>query len=159
MNNKIIVLAILSFALIFEIVYVSVIYEPSYNFSCNNEFTYRDDESHDILDGNIFLSLNNKMQGHAEIIGYLTRNGGSQDIIRSVDFKYRVISPKKLVIYDARLVTYSHDSVEESFAPEPILDFLFFRYKDLKEININVNKVKNTYLFGRANNFVFACTS
>ncbi len=80
----------------------------------------------------------------------------SLEVLISSIVSYR---PKKLVIYDARLVTYSHDSVDESFAPEPILDFLFFRYKDLKEININVNKVKNTYLFGHANNFVFACTS
>lgn len=99
------------------------------------------------------------MQGHAEITGFLTNNGLTQNVIRSVDFKYRVSEPKHIVIYDAQLVTYFHDSTEKTFSPEPILDFLFFRNKDLKEINVSINKIKNTYLFGRANNFVFVCTS
>ncbi|WP_367299652.1 hypothetical protein [Hafnia alvei] len=159
MNKKIVTLLLLAFILMFEGIYVFFIYEPSYNFVCDGEFSYNDSESKDLLDGNISFSLNDKMQGHAEITGYLTKNGVSQDVIRSVDFKYRVVAPKRIVIYDAQLITYFHDSVDESFSPEPILDFLFFRNKDLKEINISVHKIKNTYLFGRANNFVFACTS
>lgn len=159
MNKKIVALLLLAFILTFETIYVCFIYEPSYTFVCDGELSYSDSESKDLLDGDISFSLNDKMQGHAEITGYLTKNGASQDVIRSVDFKYRIVAPKRIVIYDAQMNTYFHDSAGESFLSEPILDFLFFRSRDVKEINVSVNKIKNTYLFGRANNFVFACTS
>lgn len=159
MNRKIFALLLFSIVLSSEVIYVFFIYEPAYTFSCDGELSYNDSKSKDLLDGNISFSLNDKMQGHAEITGFLTNNGLTQNVIRSVDFKYRVPEAKHIVIYDAQLVTYFHDSTEKSFSPEPILDFLFFRNKDLKEINVSINKVKNTYLFGRANSFVFVCTS
>lgn len=159
MNRKIFALLLFTIVLSFEVIYVFFIYEPAYTFSCDGEFSYNDSKSKDLLDGNISFGLNDKMQGHAEITGFLTNNGLTQNVIRSVDFKYRVSEPKRIVIYDAQLVTYFHDSTEKTFSPEPILDFLFFRNKDLKEINVSINKIKNTYLFGRANNFVFVCTS
>lgn len=53
MNKKIVTLLLFTFILAFEVIYVCFIYEPSYNFVCDGEFSYSDSESKDLLDGNI----------------------------------------------------------------------------------------------------------
>ncbi|HEY3984345.1 hypothetical protein [Cedecea sp.] len=158
MNNRLVILSYIFLALMGSVFYLHSIYAQAYGFSCNDAFVYIDKMKNERFEGNISITLRDDFSGSAEIVGNLKKDKLLYDVIRSVDFKYRVMSPETLVIYGVYGTVYASDSVNNTFIPDPFLDFLFFRGKELMELTIVINKNNNTYFFGRENKIVFSCT-
>ncbi|ECF6052434.1 hypothetical protein FNN84_14670 [Salmonella enterica subsp. salamae] len=112
-----------------------------------------------MFDGYVAIKLNPQMRGHAEIVGTFVNDGGEQSVIRSVDFIYHVVSKNKINILDPEVVTYQGDSVSNFIASESTFDFFFFKQKNIKNINMNVYKTKNVYIFQNTDDVAFICVS